>query len=100
MRSLVAHAMKPLLVTLLLLTGCASEAAIARRPIPAADWPKIYSKDGVSSEQLRNDGLDCYWAKASGGQITMAVLFGPAAVAPLPEDHMACMSGKGYTVTR
>ena len=85
---------------LVLASGCATSNTVA-----ASDWPKLYKKDGVTSDQLRNDGLDCHWnakgPKVDGGTaFWVGGIIGAAGGVPTAETHAACMREKGYTVTR
>jgi len=68
----------------------------------AADWARLYSKPGVTTDQLNNDGLDCQHGpgeKISTGQaFWQGGLLGMAQGISTPEAHAACMKEKGYTV--
>jgi hypothetical protein len=81
-------------------TGCAA----ANDP---GQWPARYHKQGVTSQQLTDDGAACLgaspnpwtgtavWVGGSGGPIPLATQSRMVDLDP----HAECMKAKGYTVT-
>lgn len=81
-------------------TGCAA----ANDP---GQWPARYHKQGVTSQQLTEDGAACLGAPTSPWTGTEVGVGGFSGLGPLTTEnrmvdldpHAECMKAKGYTVT-
>jgi hypothetical protein len=86
------------------LIGFLSVCAAANDP---SQWPARYHKQGVTSQQLTDDGAACLGASPNPWTATAVWVGGPGGPAPLAtqsrmvdlDPFAECMKTKGYTVT-